>query len=218
MASVGLPTFRTASKDNSADPANKPPVAVNDSAATTAGKPVVINVLANDTDPEGNLPLTVTGLNQPDSGQGTASTNGTTITYTPPTTVDAPFTASFAYTARDAKGAESLAPATVSVAVGPAVVADQIEVSSAVVQVRSNNRYTWDISGTTSVASGNSITVTAATIGGPLNLGTATLTAATSGARWRLSVSTTGNGPATPATITVKSALGQNVSAPITVK
>jgi len=217
MASVGLPTFRTASNTNT-DTANKPPVANNDSAATTAGKPIVINVLANDTDPEGNLPLTIRDLNQPDSGKGTASTDGTTVTYTPPATVDTPFTASFAYTARDAKGADSLTQATVSVAVSPAVAADQVQVSSAVVQVRSNNRYTWDISGTTSVASGNSISVTAATTSGPLNLGTATLTAAGSGARWRLSVTTTGSGPATPATITVKSALGQSVTAPISIK
>ena len=103
MASVGLPTFRTASNTNT-DTANKPPVANNDSAATTAGKPIVINVLANDTDPEGNLPLTIRDLNQPDSGKGTVSTDGTTVTYTPPATVDTPFTASFAYTARDAKG------------------------------------------------------------------------------------------------------------------
>ena len=217
MASVGLPTFRTASNNNN-DTANKPPVANNDSAATTAGKPIVINVLANDTDPEGNLPLTVKDLNQPDSGKGTVSTDGTTVTYTPPATVDTPFTANFGYTARDAKGADSLNQAMVSVAVSPAVAADQIQVSSAVVQLRSNNRYTWDITGTTSVANGNSISVTAATTSGPLNLGTATLTAAGTGARWRVSVTTTGSGPATPATITVKSALGQSVTAPISIK
>ncbi|MFZ5937473.1 copper oxidase [Pseudomonas putida] len=218
MASVGLPTFRTASSNNGENPANKPPVAVNDSAATKAGKPIVINVLANDTDPEGNLPLTVKDLSQPDSGKGSVSTDGTTVTYTPPATVDTPFTASFNYTARDAKGAESLTPATVSVAVSPAVNADEVQVSSAVVQVRSNNRYTWDISGTTSVATGNSISVAAATTSGPLNLGTATLTAASSGARWRLSVTTTGGSLATPATITVKSALGQSVTVPVSVK
>ncbi|MNP53648.1 hypothetical protein D3C76_1481380 [compost metagenome] len=103
-----------------------------------------------------------------------------------------------------------------SVAVGPAVVVDQIQVSSATVQVRSNDRYTWELSGTTTVATGNSITVTANTANGPLNLGTATLTASTSGARWRLSTTTTGNAPAT--TVTVKSVLGQSVTAPISVK
>ncbi|MBO9550006.1 Ig-like domain-containing protein [Pseudomonas sp.] len=215
--SVGLPTFRSGLTNNS-DSNNKPPLAANDSAATTAGKPIVLNVLANDTDPEGNLPLTVTGLSQPDSGLGKVSTDGTTITYTPPATISTALTASFTYTARDTKGAESLAPATVSIVVSPAVAADQVQVSSAVVQERSNARYTWDIAGTTSVATGNSINVTAATTNGPLNLGTATLTAATSGARWRLSVTTTGSVPAAPATITVKSALGQSVTVPISVK
>ncbi|MCA4078654.1 hypothetical protein LD001_25760, partial [Pseudomonas kurunegalensis] len=59
---------------------------------------------------------------------------------------------------------------------------------------------------------------TAATTSGPLSLGNATLTAATTGARWKLSVTTTGTGPATPATVTVKSALGQSVTVPISIK
>ncbi|MFK8329832.1 Ig-like domain-containing protein [Pseudomonas sp. BJa5] len=214
MASVGLPTFRTGGKDDE-DTSNKPPVAVNDSGATTAGKPLVLNVLANDTDPEGNLPLTVVDLNQPDSGKGSVSTDGTQVTYTPPATVTTPFTASFNYTARDAKGAESVAPATVSIAVTPAVVADEIQVSSATVQLRSGNRYTWDVSGTTSIVAGNSITVSVATTNGPLNLGTATLTAVGTAGRWRVSVTTTGTGPATPATATVRSALGQSVTVPV---
>src|SRR5690606_14725802 len=58
MASVGLPTFRTKGHDDGDgdgdDSANKPPPANNDSAATTAGKAVTLNVLANDTDPENN--------------------------------------------------------------------------------------------------------------------------------------------------------------------
>ncbi|WEK28442.1 MAG: Ig-like domain-containing protein [Candidatus Pseudomonas phytovorans] len=215
MASVGLPTFRTKGHDDNDDPANKPPVAANDSAATTAGKPITLNVLANDTDPDGNVPLTVTGLNQPDSGQGSVSTDGTTVTYTPPATVATPFTASFSYTARDAKGAESVTPATVNIAVTAAAAVDQIQVTSATVQVRSGNRFTWDVQGTTTVATGNSISVTAATTGGPVSLGNATLTAATTGARWRVSVTTTGLGPATPATVTVKSTLGQSVTAPV---
>lgn len=139
VASVGLPTFRT--KDQGEDPVNKPPVAANDSAATTAGKPITLNVLANDTDPEGNLPLKVVGLSQPDSGRGTTSTDGTTVTYTPPATVATPFTASFNYSARDAKGAESVTPATVSIAVGAAAI-DQIRVTTATVQVLSSNRFT----------------------------------------------------------------------------
>lgn len=42
-------------------PANRPPIVVDDVAATTAGTPVVIDVLANDSDPDGALvPSTVT--------------------------------------------------------------------------------------------------------------------------------------------------------------
>lgn len=218
VASVGLPTFRNASSSNGDDTSNKPPMAVNDSAATAAGKPIVLNVLANDTDPEGNLPLTVVGLSQPDSGKGSVSTDGTQVTYTPPTTVTTSFTASFTYAARDAKGAESVVPATVNIAVSPPAVADEIQVSSATVQVRSNNRYTWELSGTTSVAANNSITVSVATTAGPLNLGAATLSTSGTGARWRVSVTTTGNGPATPATATVRSALGQSVTVPVSIR
>lgn len=218
MASVGLPTFRTKTHDDNDDPANKPPVAANDSAATTAGTPITLNVLANDSDPDGNVPLTVTGLSQPDSGQGAVSTDGTAVTYSPPAAVATPFTASFNYTARDTKGAESLAPATVSIAVTAAAAADELKVTSATVQERSGNRFTWDVQGTTTVATGNSISVTAATTGGPVSLGNATLTATTSGARWRVAVTTTGFGPATPATVTVKSALGQTVTAPVKYK
>jgi len=218
MASVGLPTFRTKTDNDNDDPANKPPVVANDSTATTAGKAITLNVLANDSDPDGNVPLTVTGLSQPDSGQGAVSTDGTTVTYNPPATVATPFTASFNYTARDTKGAESVTPATVSIAVTAAAAADELKVTSATVQVRSGNRFTWDVQGTTTVATGNSISVTAATTGGPVSLGNATLTATTTGARWRVAVTTTGFGPATPATVTVKSTLGQTVTAPVTYK
>ncbi|MFG5861714.1 Ig-like domain-containing protein [Metapseudomonas sp. CR1201] len=201
-------------------PANQPPVAVNDSATTVAGQPITLNVLANDTDPDGNMPLTITGLTQPATGHGTVSTDGNMIIYNPPASVPAAFVASFNYTARDAKGAESLAPATVDIAVSPAVALDQIQVTSATVTARSGNRYTWDLVGTTTVSSGNSISVTVATSNGPLSLGTATLSTLTSAgtARWHLSATTTGSGPASPATATVTSLLGQSVTVPITSK
>ncbi|MEX5350480.1 Ig-like domain-containing protein [Pseudomonas juntendi] len=223
VSSAALPTFRTSNSgsgsgsgdDNSS---NQPPVAMPDSAATQAGTPVVVNVLANDTDPDRNLPLSVVGLAQPDSGKGTVASDGTQVTYTPPQQVTAPFTASFTYQARDALGAESASPATVSIAVTPPVIADELRVSSATVQRRSNDRYTWDLAGTTSQATGNSIRVTASTTNGPLDLGLATLSPTTSGARWRLSVTTTGAGPASPATVTARSALGQSVTVPISVR
>ena len=93
VSSAALPTFRTDDGNNTGegtDDSNKPPVAMPDAASTTAGTPVTVNVLANDTDPERNLPLTVVDLAQPDSGKGTVSSNGTQVTYTPPQTVAAP--------------------------------------------------------------------------------------------------------------------------------
>ena len=59
---------------------------------------------------------------------------------------------------------------------------------------RSNSRYTWDLAGTTSKTD-SVLTVTAATTGGPVSLGTATLSSAPTGARWRVSITTTGNAP-----------------------
>ena len=214
--SAALPTFRTGGDDDDHEGPNKKPVANNDSATSSNGLPLALNVLANDTDPDGNLPLKVVGLTQPDSGQGSVSTDGVRVFYTPPPTVAAPFTATFTYEASDNLGAVSAKPATVSVAVsGATAVNEDLLVTSASVSARSNNRYTWDLAGTTSRATGNSITVSASTTGGQLNLGTATLTPSGAGARWRLSVTTTGDGPTPSPTITVRSALGKVVTAPI---
>ena len=61
---------------------NQPPNAVADTATTNEDSPVTINVLANDTDPDGN-PLTVTRLNLTGT-QGSATINANnTITYNP---------------------------------------------------------------------------------------------------------------------------------------
>ncbi|KPU55522.1 multicopper oxidase type 2 domain protein [Pseudomonas fluorescens] len=144
-----------------------------------------INVLVNDTDPDGNVPLKVVGLEQPDSGQGTASTDGLRVIYTPPATVTAPFTATFTYQASDAKNAVS-EPAPVSMAVTGAAVNEDLVVTSASVTVRSNNRYTWDLAGTTSRGTGNTLTVTATTTADRPNLGNAILTPTGTGARWRV--------------------------------
>ena len=144
-------------------------------------------MLANDTDPEGNLPLTVpaASLTQPAAGRGTVSTNGTTVTYTPPATVTTAFTTTFTYQARDSLGALSN-PGTVTVNVSPRPAAETFAVTAATVTARSNNRYNWDLSGTSSVTTGNTVTVRVTTTTGVQTLGTATV--ALTG-RWRLAVS-----------------------------
>ncbi|WP_085615530.1 MULTISPECIES: Ig-like domain-containing protein [unclassified Pseudomonas] len=165
---------------------NRAPTA-NPETVATLGVPLTINVLANDTDPEGNVPLTVpaTSLTQPATGRGTVSTDGTTVTYTPPATVTTAFTTTFTYQARDSLGALSN-PTTVTVNVSPRPAAETFAVTAATVTARSNNRYNWDLSGTSSVTTGNTVTVRVTTTTGVQTLGTATV--ALTG-RWRLAVS-----------------------------
>ncbi|PKN82774.1 MAG: hypothetical protein CVU47_01710 [Chloroflexi bacterium HGW-Chloroflexi-9] len=83
--------------------------ASNDTATTPGGTPVTVNVLANDTATVGEL--TVTAVSTPTSG--TATTDGTTITYTPAPGFSG--TATFTYTVTDASGATDTATVTVTV-------------------------------------------------------------------------------------------------------
>lgn len=163
---------------------NRAPTA-NPETVATLGVPLTINVLANDTDPEGNVPLAVAAVTQPAAGRGTVSTDGTTVTYTPPATVTAAFTTTFTYQARDSLGALST-PGTVTVNVSPRPAAETFTVTAATVTARSNNRYNWDISGTSSVTTGNVVTVRVTTTTGVQTLGTATVPV---NGRWRLAVS-----------------------------
>jgi uncharacterized repeat protein (TIGR01451 family) len=83
-ASVGSPTHDPDSANNtSSDPTaiNRPPVAVDDAAATSIGVPVTIDVKANDSDPDGD-PLTVSLVAPPADGSAVVNPDGT-ITYTP---------------------------------------------------------------------------------------------------------------------------------------
>ena len=92
-------------------PTNRPPEAVDDAAATTAGQPVTIPVLANDSDPDGD-PLTVTGVTQPANGSVQVNPNQS-VTYTP----FAGFTGTdtFTYTISDGRGGTATASVTVTV-------------------------------------------------------------------------------------------------------
>ncbi|MCY1410131.1 Bacterial Ig domain protein [compost metagenome] len=163
---------------------NQAPTVVNDTAATL-GVALPINVLLNDSDPEGNTPLAVNSVSQPVDGRGSVSTDGNLVTYTPPATIPAPFTTSFTYIARDSLGALST-PATVTVQVSPRPAAETFAVTTATVTARSNNRYNWDLSGTSSVTTGNTVTVQVTTPSGLVTLGSTTVPLT---GRWRLTVS-----------------------------
>ena len=90
---------------------NRPPVAVDDSAATDEDTPVTISVLANDTDADGDA-LTITEVTPPTSGQATINGDGT-ITYEPVANYSG--TASFTYTVSDGSGSTDTAAVTVTI-------------------------------------------------------------------------------------------------------
>jgi hypothetical protein len=97
----GLPEFTGPTiACNLAGEQNNPPVALDDFAITNAGAPVVIDVLANDSDPDHDS-LSLTNVSDP--AHGSAQINGSTILYTP----DAGFAGddSFTYTIDDGRGA-----------------------------------------------------------------------------------------------------------------
>ncbi len=192
---------------------NRPPVAVADSTATQ-GVPVTINVLANDTDPEGNVPLAVASVTPPAAGRGTVAINGTAVTYTPPAVVLTPFTTTFTYIARDSFGALST-PATVTVQVSPPLVLEAFNVTTATVAARAGNRFTWSFAGTSSAVLGNSVTVQVTTPAGLVTLGTATV--AITG-RWTLTVTNSTVAPSVNPTATIRSARGSVRNVAVTVQ
>ncbi|MEA5520611.1 Ig-like domain-containing protein [Limnoraphis robusta] len=93
-------------------PGNQPPIAVDDSATTGFNRPITLNVLGNDTDPEGNS-LSIADIQQDtDNGGQVVIENGQLI-YTPP----AGFTGndSFSYTISDGQGGTDTATVTITV-------------------------------------------------------------------------------------------------------
>jgi hypothetical protein len=90
---------------------NRAPTANDDAATVLADTAIIIDLLANDTDGDGD-PLTITGLDQPTNGRLQDHGDGR-VTYTP----DAGFTGedSFTYTVADGSGGSDSATATISV-------------------------------------------------------------------------------------------------------
>ncbi len=105
----------TARVDLTVTPANVGPVANPDSATTPAGTPVVVPVVANDTDADGGT-LTASVGTQPANGVVTCT--GTSCRYVP----DSGFvgTDTFTYTVSDGQGGTATGTVTVTVTSGPA--------------------------------------------------------------------------------------------------
>jgi uncharacterized repeat protein (TIGR01451 family) len=89
---------------------NDPPVAAADSDTTDADTPVTIDVLQNDSDPDGDA-LTVTSVTQ--GTHGSVTNNGDDVTYAPNPGFSG--TDSFTYTVSDGKGGTDTATVTITV-------------------------------------------------------------------------------------------------------
>ena len=92
-------------------PVNDPPVAVNDAAATTMNTPVVLSVLANDSDVDGGA-LVITAFTQGTNGSVADNGNGT-LTYTP--NFNYTGSDSFKYTITDGQGGTNSAIVSLTV-------------------------------------------------------------------------------------------------------
>jgi hypothetical protein len=105
----GLPSFGI---EIPPPPLNSPPIAVNDAVTVTAGVAATIDVLDNDSDPDGD-PLSIVAVGDPAHGAA-AITAQNTILYTSAdgfTGVD-----TFTYTISDGNGGQAIATVTVTVA------------------------------------------------------------------------------------------------------
>jgi hypothetical protein len=105
---------------------NSPPDAVDDSTETFRSQPVTVNVLANDSDADGD-PLSVTGTSGPAHGTAQANQNGT-VTYTP----DTGYTGSdsFTYSISDGKGGSDTGNVSVNVKEPPNSAPDAVDDSA----------------------------------------------------------------------------------------
>ena len=91
---------------------NRPPVATNDAYTADCSLPITFNVLANDTDPDGDT-LTIASVTTP--GKGTAVITAGKIVYTANAASCGGATDSFSYTINDGKGLTSTAAVAVTI-------------------------------------------------------------------------------------------------------
>ncbi len=94
-------------------PVNDAPVANPDAASTDDNTPVTIDVLANDTDVDGEV-LSVSNVDPTGTNGGTVTTDGSTVTYDP-STFTGTDTDTFTYTASDGNGGTDTDTVTVNV-------------------------------------------------------------------------------------------------------
>jgi VCBS repeat-containing protein len=152
---VGAQTSNNATVTITITPVNDPPVANDDTSGALRAVQNTINVLANDTDPDGAADLAsatiVTGNASLGIANGAVFAGGK-VTFTPPATTPAG-TYTFTYNAVDQSGTPSAAPATVTVTLATA----EAILPAKAIYTQAKGR--WTISGTDSPIAGQTITM-----------------------------------------------------------
>lgn len=139
------------------------PIAENDQASTALNQAVTINVLANDTDPDGGS-LTVTAVS---ASAGSVTTNGSTVTYTPDNNFFGIATVN--YTISNSANLTASAQITINVASGIPIAAndDQLVTNEdvpATVNVLSNDTGTGILTVTSATANQGSVSIGGGTL------------------------------------------------------
>ena len=134
---------------------NQPPVAIDDVGNATAGASVVLDVLDNDSDPDGD-PLVVVGVTPP--ANGVVAFDGASVTYSPAAGFVG--TDAFTYTIEDGRGGSATATVTVTVSALPNQ--PPVPVPDAVV-TPTNTPITIDVLANDSDPDGDPLTIIAVT-------------------------------------------------------
>ncbi len=163
---------------------NNPPVAVDDAAGTLGATPVLIPVLANDTDPDKDR-LTIDSVVQPTGGVVTIGDFNTTLTFTANAGVRGLVT--FTYTVTDRRGGFSTANVVVNVDGAPLAANDTALATTGVAKVIS-------VLANDSDPDNDPLTVTAVTTPtfGAVALGTTQITGGGTSVTYTPNVGTTG--------------------------
>jgi hypothetical protein len=174
-----------------------PPTALPDIASTQVNTPVVVNVLANDSDTDGLDPASITIVTQPDPAKGSVGLIDVAgIQVIPANGYRGSEPITLSYTVKDRAGTPS-SPATVTVN----IIAEQITVAQAEYRSSKGN---WRIRGTSNATVGNTISA---------YFGTTLIGSATVDAIGDWDIRTTNSpAPAAGAVMTIKSSKGTTVT------
>jgi VCBS repeat-containing protein len=152
---VGTQTSNDATVSITITGVNDPPVAVNDTTGALRAVQNSVNVLANDTDPDGASDLAGVQIDANGSAELGIAPNAVfngPVTFTPPSTTAAG-TYTFSYYAVDKSGTLSANPATVTVTLATA----EAILPAKAIYTQSKGR--WTLSGTDSPIAGQTITM-----------------------------------------------------------